>query len=121
MKSLSSFNLPISLTSLLLVSIGILVIYSSSKELAVQQLIFTSLGLIGFFLISRFDLQAIKNVLKPMYFLILSLLVVVLILGFETRGSIRWIPLGIFNIQPSEFAKPILILFLAKFWSENSP
>src|SRR5205085_726755 len=42
-------------------------------------------------------------------------------LGIETRGSVRWIPLGIFNIQPSEFAKPVLILFLALFWSKNLP
>lgn len=121
MRALNSFNLPISLTSLLLVSIGILVIYSSSKELAIQQSIFTALGILGFFLISRFDLQSIQNIVKPLYFLILSLLLLVLILGIETRGSIRWIPLGIFNIQPSEFAKPILILFLAKFWSDHLP
>ncbi len=119
MKNLSSINLPISLVSFLLVSIGILVIYSSSKELAIQQAIFTGIGLVFFFLISQIDLLALKNLIKPFYFLILILLVAVLILGIETRGSLRWIPLGIFNIQPSEFAKPVLILFLAKFWSER--
>lgn len=121
MKSLGSINFPISLISFLLVSIGLLVIYSSSKELAIQQLIFTIIGVIFFFLVSRFELQSIRSYIKLMYILILILLLFVLILGFETRGSLRWIPLGIFNIQPSEFAKPILILFLAKFWSENFP
>lgn len=121
MKSLGSINFPISLISFLLVSIGLLVIYSSSKELAIQQLIFTLIGVIFFFLVSRFELQSIKSYIKLMYISILILLLFVLILGFETRGSLRWIPLGIFNIQPSEFAKPILILFLAKFWSENFP
>jgi len=119
MKSLASINLPISLISFLLISIGILVIFSSSKELAIQQLIFTGVGMIFFFLASQLDLQSIKNLIKPLYIFILIMLVAVLILGFETRGSLRWIPLGIFNIQPSEFAKPILILMLAKFWSEN--
>lgn len=117
MKNLTSINLPISLVSFLLVSIGILVIYSSSKELAIQQSIFTTVGFLLFFLISRIELSAIRKLIRPAYFLILFLLVAVLILGFETRGSVRWIPLGIFNIQPSEFAKPVLILFLAKFWS----
>ncbi|MCR4305774.1 MAG: FtsW/RodA/SpoVE family cell cycle protein, partial [Candidatus Daviesbacteria bacterium] len=117
MKSLSSINLPISLISFLLVSIGILVIYSSSKELAIQQSIFTGIGLISFFLISKIELSSIGKLIKPLYIFILLLLVVVFILGIETRGSVRWIPLGIFNIQPSEFAKPVLILFLAKFWS----
>lgn len=52
-----------------------------------------------------------------MYFLIILLLTLVFIVGYETRGSIRWIPLGIFNVQPSEFAKPVVILLLAAFWS----
>lgn len=117
MKSLTSVNLPISLISFLLVSIGILVIYSSSKELAFQQSIFTGIGLISFFLLSKIELPSIRKLIKPLYIFILLLLVIVFILGIETRGSVRWIPLGIFNIQPSEFAKPALILFLAKFWS----
>ncbi|MBI2086323.1 rod shape-determining protein RodA [Candidatus Daviesbacteria bacterium] len=119
MKILQTINLPISLIGLLLVSIGILVIYSSSKELGFQQLIFTLIGAIFFFTVSQFELLSIKNLAKPLFFFILILLVTVLILGFETRGSLRWIPLGIFNVQPSEFAKPVLILFLAKFWSER--
>lgn len=121
MKILDSINLPISLISFLLLSIGILVIFSSSKELAIQQAIFTGVGLIFFLLVSQLELQSIKKLIKPLYILILIMLIVVLVLGFETRGSLRWIPLGIFNIQPSEFAKPILILVLAKFWSERSP
>lgn len=121
MKILSSINLPIFLGSLFLVSIGILVIYSSSKELALQQLIFTIAGIAIFLLISQVELTSMKNLINPLYVLILILLIAVLILGIETRGALRWIPLGIFNIQPSEFAKPILILFLAKFWFNHSP
>lgn len=121
MKILRLVNLPITLCSLLLVSIGILVIYSSSKELAVQQIIFTILGMICFILISQIELLSLRNLAKPLYFFIVLMLIAVFILGVETRGALRWFPLGIFNIQPSEFAKPILILYLAKFWSENSP
>lgn len=121
MKILNVINFPITLASLLLISIGILIIYSSSKELAVQQLIFAVVGMIIFFFISQVDLQSIKKLITPFYFFIFIMLIAVLILGFETRGSLRWIPLGVLNIQPSEFAKPILILFLAKFWSEKLP
>lgn len=120
MKIVHNINLPISLSSFLLVSIGILVIYSSSKELALQQLVYTVVGTIIFFTVSRFELQSIKNLINPLYIFVLLTLVAVLVLGFETRGTLRWITLGIFNIQPSEFAKPVLILLLAKFWSERS-
>ncbi|MDD5415820.1 MAG: rod shape-determining protein RodA [Candidatus Daviesbacteria bacterium] len=121
MKIQKLINLPISLVSFLLVSIGILVIYSSSKELAVQQIIFTIIGMVFFFFISQFELQSLKHLVKPLYILIVITLAAVFILGIETRGVFRWFSLGIFNIQPSEFAKPILILFLSKFWSENNP
>lgn len=121
MKINKLINLPILLTSVLLVSVGTLVIYSSSKELAIQQLIFTIIGAVFFVAISQLDIRAIKGWVKLLYFFVLGLLVAVLFLGFETRGSLRWIPLGIFNVQPSEFAKPVLVLVLAKFWSDNLP
>ncbi len=116
-----SINLPIILSSLLLICIGILVIYSSSKELAIQQSIFTLVGLLVFLFVSRIDVRALKSIISPLYLMTIFMLLLVLFLGIETRGSVRWIPLGIFNIQPSEFAKPILILFLARFWSQKQP
>lgn len=114
-------NIPIILSSLLLICIGILVIYSSSKELAIQQSIFALIGLFIFLFISQIDVRAFKNIIFPLYLIIILMLLLVLFLGIETRGSVRWIPLGIFNIQPSEFGKPILILFLARFWSQKMP
>lgn len=121
MRFLSIINWPIALCSISLISFGVLVIYSSSPELAFQQCIFTLIGIVFFLLISQLDLYSMKNLISPLYFFTIILLLAVFILGVETRGSIRWIPLGIFNIQPSEFAKPVLILILAKFWAEKLP
>ncbi len=115
------FNFIISTCVLLLLSTSVLVIFSSSKELALQQFIFSIIGLFIFFFVARVDYRALEAILKPGYLLIIFLLIFVIILGFETRGSTRWIPLGIFNLQPSEFAKPILILCLASFWSKRVP
>jgi len=121
MKFLSAVNWPIIVPSLFLVSIGILVIYSSSTELAIQQFIYTLVGLFLFILISQLDSPSLKKFINPVYIVTLILLITVLILGYETRGSVRWIPLGFFNIQPSEFAKIALLLFLASFWTKNIP
>lgn len=121
MKLLTQINWQITLVSSLLLFIGILVIFSSSQELAIQQSIFALFGGSIFIFLSNFDYRSIKNFILPIFLLNIFLLIVVFILGVETRGSIRWIPIGLFNIQPSEFAKPILILFLAFFWSSNSP
>jgi rod shape determining protein RodA len=104
----------------LLLSIGILVIASSSIALSVQQTIFAVLGFLAYFVIAQLDYRTLTNLIKPSYFLIILLLIIVFILGIETRGSMRWIPLGPLNIQPSEFAKPMMVLFLAFYWSARS-
>ena len=114
-------NLSITISVVLLLSIGILVIYSSSRALAAQQLIFSATGIAIFIFITQLNYLEVKNVVKGVYVLTIVLLILVLFLGFETRGSIRWIPLGPVNIQPSEFAKPVIILLLASFWSKAKP
>ncbi len=117
----SKINWPISISSSFLLSIGILVIYSSSKELSFQQLLFAVLGFAIFLIVSQFDYRSIKGFIIPFYLLTIILLIVVQLLGVETRGAIRWIPVGIFNIQPSEFSKPVLILVLSQFWLRHKP
>lgn len=121
MRFLSSINYPIAISSLLLLSVGILAIFSSSKELALQQAIVASFGILIYLFISQFDYRSLRGLIIPSYIVVLILLIVVQIVGIETRGSVRWLPLGIFNIQPSEFAKPALILLLADFWTKKLP
>lgn len=119
MRFLRVVNWPILISSLLLISIGILVIFSSSKELGFQQFVYTILGLLFFLFVSQMDLHSLNKFITPLYFFVTLLLIVVLIVGVETRGSLRWIPVGFFNIQPSEFAKPVLIALLASFWTKH--
>src|SRR5579884_3506513 len=109
--------IPAILTTIL----GVVVIYSSSPTLAIQQAIFALLGFGLFYFLRSLNYRYLTNLIKPAYFVTLALLVIVFLLGAETRGSVRWIPLGVFNLQPSEFAKPVLILALAYFWSKNYP
>lgn len=106
--------------SLLLTTLGIVVMLTSSQTLAIQQFIFTMIGAGFYFILTNFEYRSFNFFIKPLYFFALLLLIVTFVLGVETRGSIRWISLGPFNLQPSEFAKPILILALANFWSNQT-
>lgn len=119
-KTITVPDLLITLPIILLLSLGILVIYSSDPRLAISQLIFAVLGLGLYWVLSFLDFDSYSHYINYLYIGILILLVVVFIVGIETRGSSRWIQLWNFQFQPSEFAKPILILFLAKFWLDHS-
>lgn len=114
-------DLFISIPVILLLSLGILVIYSSDPQMALQQAVFALVGLVLFWLLSLLDSDSLSQYINFFYIGIFILLLVVFIWGIETRGSVRWIQIAGFNLQPSEFAKPILILFLAKFWSNHLP
>ncbi|HLC87479.1 MAG TPA: rod shape-determining protein RodA [Patescibacteria group bacterium] len=104
---------------ILILSLGITVIFSSSQPLAFQQIFFALIGLAGFFAVRWFDYRVLSNYVKIFYGLALILLIVTWFIGFETRGSVRWISLGLINFQTSEFAKPVIILTLAWFWTKN--
>jgi rod shape determining protein RodA len=65
------------------------------------------------------DYRSLADKSHLLYLGIIALLVYVLFFGAVRGGSRRWIDLGSFNLQPSEFAKAALALVLAKFFGEN--
>ncbi len=78
----------------------------------------------AFFLVGALVIAAIvlqvpltrwKQLSVPMLFTSIVLLAVVLIIGRSVNGAARWIPLGIFNLQPAEVAKLSLFIFLAGY------
>jgi rod shape determining protein RodA len=50
---------------------------------------------------------------------VILLLLVVVVLGTEVRGSQRWLDIGFYRFQPSEFSKLLLVLFLAAFLADR--
>ena len=62
---------------------------------------------------------AIGGCWRPIYFGTLGIMVLVLAAGAATRGSKRWIDVGFFTFQPSEFGKVLFVLALAGFLAER--
>ena len=75
--------------------------------------LFCSLVLASFVLM--IPLEKWRQYSVPMLILSIVLLVVVLGIGRSVNGASRWIPLGIFNLQPAEVAKLSLFLFLSGY------
>jgi rod shape determining protein RodA len=66
------------------------------------------------------DPDRYQRLARPIYFGTLAVMIFVLVAGAATRGSRRWINVGFFTFQPSEFGKVVFILALAGFVVERS-
>ncbi len=84
-----------------------------------MQIAYFLTGLVIMVIVMLLDLELIGRLYKPIYILNLLLLILVLVVGTSVNNATRWIKLGPISIQPSEFAKIAMIVFLAKFISKN--
>lgn len=107
-------------TALILVLVlGLVTIWSTTPELFFIQLAFVVAGIIIVFLLSRIDTGILFSLSTLLYILGIILLVLTMIVGRNIRGSVRWIDLGLFNLQTSEIVKPLMAIFYASYLSKN--
>jgi cell division protein FtsW len=127
------FDYPMLFITLFLVGFGLVMIYSTSSYTSqirygntthwlIRQAGIAVGSLIMMFGITMFDYRRLKNKVwaNICYGGAFFSLLAVLVLGVATKGSKRWISILGIQIQPSEFAKVLLILFLAYYLSINS-
>lgn len=115
---------------LILVAVGLVVLYSTSAYngrikfhdplyYVKKQGFATLIGLLGMIVIAQIDYHKWIPLAIPGYLTAIALSVAVMLFGDEYNGSKRWLSLGPFSFQPSEFAKVAVILFLAWLVSQN--
>ena len=117
-------------STLLLLSIGLIMIYSASIAIAEAQFgaerathyllrhgIYLGVGLLFGFITFQVPMQIWQRYTVYLFMASASLLVLVLVpgIGHEVNGSQRWIPLYVVNLQPSEFMKFFMILYAADY------
>ena len=95
--------------------------YGSSFLFFQKQFLWAVIGVIGFLFFARLDYHRLKGIGYLGFGAVVVLLVAVLVpsVGITAGGSARWIGIGSFAIQPSEFAKLILILFAADVFTRK--
>jgi len=106
---------------LALAMLGLAQIYSATggpTRIYVTQIYGILLGLVAMIVCLTIDYRTLVDKSHFIYGAVLALLVYVLFFGAVRGGSRRWIDLGSFNLQPSEFAKAALALVLAKFFAD---
>lgn len=122
-------------TALGLLVFGMLMIYSSSSisglmseecgydpaYYLVRQIIFAGIGLVGAAVVAYVDYHRwLGRPLNVIWFATVALLLLVFapMAGQDINGASRWIALGPFTLQPSEFAKITVLLIAATLWVE---
>lgn len=111
-------------STFLLVAIGLLSIFSTSfiydKNFFYKQLAFIVGGFFLMIFFAFFDYRIFRNhsrLLISLYALSILFLIGVLIFGKEIRGATSWFRIGLFNFEPVEFTKLVMILILAQYFS----
>lgn len=126
-RKTSRFNWLMLTLVALLVGIGLTNLYSAVHfwggsggiSLFWSQVIWFSIGLLVMFFLSFFDYRLIEKAGLPLYIISIVLLVAVLLFGKEISGHKSWLAIGVFAVQPSEFAKLALIIILSKYFSNR--
>ena len=114
--------------SLAIVSLSIVLLYSATSErlegpsgMHLKQLVWAVIGLVSMFAVLCIDYQTLCRHAYVLYGVLLVSLVIVLLFGRVVNGSQRWLVLGPWHVQTSELAKPVLILVLARYFTEHTP
>jgi cell division protein FtsW len=130
-RALASYDASLTWATLLLLAIGIVMVYSSSIAMAeasahtgnrawyflARHAMFVAAGIAAASVAFQIPLRAWQQ-LAPYLFIagaVLLLLVLVPHVGKSVNGSRRWLPLGVINVQPSEFMKLAVVLYAASY------
>lgn len=125
-KNLANLDIPLLLATLAISVIGILTVYSASSSptspnlhYLKMQTIWVTIGFCLMAVVIFFDYKDYGGVIYLIYGVNILLLLAVIFMGQSRLGAQRWIPLGPFTLQPSEFAKVAVIITLGYLMSRE--
>ena len=134
-ENLSSQNMqsdrPLLIAVIFLVVIGLMAIFSASApkcvemgvnpaRFLIQQIIGVIIGFVGLKFLSNFHYKKLLGYTMPFALFVIVMLVLVKVAGVTVNGAQRWINIGPMSLQPSEFAKPAVVLLLAAVFTKNT-
>jgi len=125
-RARDQFDWVLFLVAALLAVVGVVNLYSATSavraalsDLYVSQVYWLVGGGILATIVAAVDYRHYERVGYAVYAFGIVLLMLVFVLGRDIRGSSRWIYIGSFSLQPSEFMKLFLIIALAKYLHDD--
>jgi rod shape determining protein RodA len=126
-RLVQNFDWILLLLLLLIGTISVLNLYSATypirdhggSQIFMKQIYWFLVGFAVLLMMTAFDYHVLERLAYPAYFFSVALLVLVFVVGDVRSGSQRWLSLGGFSFQPSEFVKIVLVITLARFFNEH--
>ncbi len=119
LRLLSSVDLGLTLSALLLAAIGLLTVHSASAEMPIdylpRQAVWVGIGFVLLLIVMSIDYHVLLDLSLVLYGVGIVSLVVVLFAGVERGGAANWLQIGPWQFQPSEFAKLATGLLVARY------
>jgi cell division protein FtsW len=115
----------------ILIVIGVLLSFGNSPaaaarmnigdpfHFAVRQCIFAALGAAILILVSMLNPRGVRRTAFFIFVASIGMMVALLFLGHHAKGATRWVEIGGFSLQPSEFMKPALIVLASWMFAEG--
>lgn len=128
LKKIFKIDLVLLSSVMLLVAVGLVSLYSislnsgeyrESMSLFARQSLFVLFGFLAMLFFSKINYHYFKSYSTALYLFSLILLVAVIFWGDTVRGTVGWLGIGPFNVQPVEIAKIGLVIFLAAYISRK--
>jgi rod shape determining protein RodA len=104
---------------IVLIILSLATLFSIDISLFKSQFIFLIIGIFAFLFFSQTNYETVRFYARPIYVISIFLLIIVLIVGTQTRGSVRWLDFFGFGVQFSEILKPFLAISLSAYLSSR--
>ncbi len=124
-----AFDFVLLFTTMAACAFGVVMVYSATHGLvpdsftlensAVHHLFNVALGVALMLMLTQVEYHMLQSFVWPLYGGMVALLAITTLLGHTAGGATRWVKIGDLPIQPSEIAKLVLVLTLAKYLSDN--
>ena len=122
---------PLLIAVIFLVVIGLMAIFSASApkcvdmglnpaRFLIQQIFGVVVGVVGLRFFSNFNYKKLVRITLPFTIFVIIMLILVKVAGTTVNGAQRWINIGPLSLQPSEFAKPAVVMLLAAVFSRDT-
>lgn len=131
-KLFTKMDKPLLFATVVLCIIGLIMVFSASSISAILQykvsshyffskqlIVMIAAFLFGIIFLLRIPISKYKRLSSLMIIGITGILIFLIVKGSITNGVKSWVDLGLFSLQPSEFAKTVIILYLGSYFGKN--